>query len=144
MLKIKQYCQVRDRCHFTSKYRGAAHSIYNLQFVKHKEIPEVFYNGTVLSSLKYDHHFIITELVKAFGEEFSCLGENMEKYITFPVPVGKETKRIGKRVKEIKQKIIFYRLQFLDSVRLMATSLLNLVDNLAEEFININVNTDMK
>ena len=68
----------------------------------------------------------------------------MEKYITFPVPVGKESKRIGKRVKEIKQKIIFYRLQFLDSVRLMATSLLNLVDNLAEEFININVNTDMK
>ena len=68
----------------------------------------------------------------------------MEKYITFPVSVGKETKRIGKRGKEIKQKIIFYRLQFLDSVRLLATSLLNLVDNLAEEFININVNTDME
>ena len=88
MLKIKKYLKLENNCHFTSKYSGAAHSIYNLQFVKHKEITEVFHNGAMLSSLKYDHHFIKTELVKAFEEEFSCLGKNMGKYITFPIPVG--------------------------------------------------------
>ena len=30
LAKEKNYCKVRDHCHFTSKYRGAAHSICNL------------------------------------------------------------------------------------------------------------------
>ena len=28
----KNYRKVRDHCHFTGKYRGAAHSICNLRF----------------------------------------------------------------------------------------------------------------
>ena len=28
----KKYHKVRDHCHYTGKYRGAAHDIYNLRF----------------------------------------------------------------------------------------------------------------
>ena len=30
-LKDKTFCKVRDHCHYTSGYRGAAHSICNLK-----------------------------------------------------------------------------------------------------------------
>ena len=30
-LKDKKYRKVRDHCHYARKYRGAAHSIYNLK-----------------------------------------------------------------------------------------------------------------
>ena len=55
--KGKNYRKVRDHCHYTGKYRGAAHSICNLKFNVPNEIPIVFYNGS-----NYDYHFIIKEL----------------------------------------------------------------------------------
>ena len=53
----KDYHKVRDHCHFTGKYRGAAHSICSLRYKTPKKIPIVFYNGSA-----YDYHFIIKEL----------------------------------------------------------------------------------
>ena len=38
----KNYRKVRDLCHFTVKYRGAAHSICNLRFNMPNEIPVSF------------------------------------------------------------------------------------------------------
>jgi hypothetical protein len=38
------YQKVRDHCHFTGKYRGAAHSICNLQAKKPDFIPALFHN----------------------------------------------------------------------------------------------------
>ena len=35
------YQKVRDHCHYTGKYRGAAHDIYNLRYKTPKEIPSV-------------------------------------------------------------------------------------------------------
>ena len=81
----KKYHKVRDHCHYTGKYRGAAHDICNLRYKIPKEIPVVFHNGST-----YDHHFIIKELAEEFEEEFECLGENIEKYIIFSVPIKKE------------------------------------------------------
>ena len=41
----KNYHKVSDHCYFTGKYRGAAHSIFNLRFHVLNEIPVVFHNG---------------------------------------------------------------------------------------------------
>ena len=55
----KKHHNVRDHCHYTRKYRGAAHNIFNLRYKIPKEIPIVFHNG-----FTYDYHFIINELEK--------------------------------------------------------------------------------
>ena len=57
----KKHHKVRDHCHYTGKYREAAHNICNLGYKIPKEIPVVFHNGST-----YDYHFIIKELVKEF------------------------------------------------------------------------------
>ena len=85
----KKNYKVRDHCHYTGKYRGAAHNICNLRYKMPKEIPIVFHNSSV-----YDYHFIIKELVEEFEGNFECLGKNTEKYITFSVPIKKNEKLI--------------------------------------------------
>ena len=119
----KKNYKVRDHCHYTGKYRGAAHNICNLRYKVPKEIPIVFHNGPT-----YDYHFIIKELVKEFEGNFECLGENTEKYITFPVPLKKKI--------ENKDLEITYKVRFIDSYRFMSSSLSNLVDNLPEGIHN--------
>ena len=76
--------KVRDHCHYTGKYRGAAHNMCNLRYKTPEEIPVVFHNGST-----YDYHFIIKELVKEFDGNFECLSENTEQCITFSVPIKK-------------------------------------------------------
>ena len=121
----KKHHKVKDHCHYTGEYRGAAHNICNLRYKIPKEIPVVFYNGSA-----YDYHFIIKELVKEFDGNFECLGENTEKYITFSVPAKKEIKNKNKIIE------ITYNIKFIDSFRFMSTSLLKLVDNLSEGLHN--------
>ena len=43
---FKKYHKVRDHCHYTEKFRGAAHNICNLRYKIPEEIPIVFYNGS--------------------------------------------------------------------------------------------------
>ena len=114
----EKYHKVRDQCHYTGKYGGAAHSIYNLRYKTPKGISVVFHIGST-----YDYHFIIKELAKEFEGQFECLGENTEKYITFSVPIKKELDN---------GKTITYKLKFIDSFRFMSTSLSKLADNLSE------------
>ena len=64
----KKNYKVRDHCHYTGKYRGAAQNICNLRYKLPKEICIVFHNGSI-----YDYHFIIKELVKEFEGNFECL-----------------------------------------------------------------------
>ena len=120
----------KDHCHYTGKYRGAAHDTCNLRYKILKEIPVVFHNGS-----RYDYHFIVRELAEEFEEEFECLGENTEKYITFSVPIKKQ---ITKKYKNRNGKIIkiSYKINFIDSCRFMLTSLSNLVSNLSEGLHN--------
>ena len=126
MMVIKKYHKVKDHCHYTGKYRGAAHDICNLRYKTPKGIPVVFHNGST-----FDYHFIIKE----FEGEFECLGENTEKHITFSVPIKKE---IRKKDKKGNDKIIkiSYKIKFIDSFRFTSTSLSKLVDNLSEGLHN--------
>ena len=62
-------------------------------------------------------------MIKEFKGNFDCLGENTEKYITFSVPIKKELDN---------DKIIIYKLKFIDSYKFMSASLSSLVDNLSE------------
>ena len=114
----KKYFKVRDHCHFTRKYRGAAHDVCNLRYKTPKEIPIVIHNGST-----YNYHFIIKVLAEEFGGQFECLGENTEKYITFSVPIKKELDS---------GKTITYKIKFIDSFRFVSSSLSSLADNLFE------------
>ena len=70
-------------------------------------------------------YFIINQLAEEFKGELNCIGENMEKYITFSVPIKKECDN-GKK--------IAYKLRFIDSFRFMSTSLSELVVNMSGIF----------
>ena len=73
--------KVKDHCHYTGKFRGPAHSIFNLKYKVPKEIPIIIHNAT------YDTHFMLNELAIEFKGELNCIGDNMVKYITFSVPI---------------------------------------------------------
>ena len=119
--RFKLHKNVRDHCHFTGKFRGAAHSICNLHYKVPRKIHVKIHNGS-----KYDYHFIIKKLVEECrSEEFECLGENTEKYISFSVPIKKEYDNWSTET-------ITYKTKFIDSCRFMQTKLSNLVDDLSE------------
>ena len=115
--------KVRDHCHFTGKYRGAAHNTCNLRYKIPKNIPVTFHNGST-----YDCHFIIKKLACEFDGNFECLGENTEKYITFSVPIKKKI--------DNKNIDITYKIKFIDSFRFRDSSLSKLVDNLIDNIHN--------
>ena len=48
--------KVKDNCHYTGKFRGAAHSKANLNYKVQKEIPIIIHNAS------YDTHFILNQL----------------------------------------------------------------------------------
>ena len=65
--------KVKDHCHYTAKFRGAAHSKYILNYKVPKDIP------IIIHKTSYDTHFIINQLAEIFKGELNCIGENMEK-----------------------------------------------------------------
>ena len=116
--KFKLYQKVRDHCHYTGKFKGAAHSISNLSYKVPQEIPVKIHNGS-----KYDYHFLTKELAEEFKGEFQCLGENTEKYISFSVPIKKEHDN---------DKTVTYKIKSIGTCRFMQSKLSKLVDNLSE------------
>ena len=71
--------KVRDHCHITGKYRGAANwsCIINLELTK--KIPVIFHN-----LIGYDRHLIIKEISK-FDVKVSVIPNGLEKYMTFTI-----------------------------------------------------------
>ena len=72
---FKLYHKVRDHCHYTGKFRGAAHNICNLRYKTPKEIPAVFHNGSA-----FDYHFKIKQLAKDLKVNLNAL-EKIQKNI---------------------------------------------------------------
>ena len=47
----KTYCKDKHYCHYTGKYRGAAHSMYNLKYIIPKKFDRFFTMGRTMLSL---------------------------------------------------------------------------------------------
>ena len=118
--------KVRDHCHFTDRYRGAAHNKCNLNYKKPKFTPVVFHN---LSG--YDSHLFIKNLGFSEGNNDS-IPNNEERYISFTeeIQVGSYTNKEGET------KPLHHRVRFIDSFKFMAASLDSLVDNLPKDDFN--------
>ena len=65
--------KVRDHCHITGKYRGAAHWSCNINLKLTKKIPVIFHNIG-----GYDSHLIIKEISK-FGVKVKCHTKRIRK-----------------------------------------------------------------
>ena len=120
--------KVRDHCHFTGQYRGAAHNKCNLQCRKPMVLPVIFHNLQ-----GYDAHLFIKQLARLEGD-LNCIPSTEEKYISFSksIKVGEYyCLKLGKMCP------INFEIRFLDSFKFLQTSLANLVSNLSpDDFIN--------
>ena len=117
--------RVRDHCHFTGRYRGAAHNSCNLKYRKPKSISVFFHN---LSG--YDSHLFIKKLgTPDKKENIDCIPKNEEKYISFSKTIknGQYTNKKG----EVKDKT--FKIVFKDSLKFMSSSLGALVNNLPKD-----------
>ena len=131
--KEKDCQKVRDHCHYTIEYRGAAHSICNSKFNVPNKISVVFDNGS-----NYDYHFIIKELENEFEGQLECLGENKEECKTFSVPIKKKITKIDRDGNESFVNIS-YKIKFTDSARFMKSLLIIMLIISQKEFIKLNV-----
>ena len=106
--------KVKDHFQYIGKFRGAAHSKYDLNYKVTNNIPIIIHNAG------YDTNFIINQLAEEFKGELDCIGENMEKNITFSDPIKRKCD----------ENKTTHKLRFIDSFRFMNFSLSDLVDNL--------------
>lgn len=108
--------RVRDHCHHTGKYRGAAHTSCNLNYRDNRIIPVVFHNLS-----HYDSHFIILKINSIIGGPTSLLPNNDENYISFTKTILKAG--FGENI----------QFRFIDSFRFLASSLSKLASYLPYE-----------
>ena len=122
--------KVRDHCHLTGRYRGAAHNQCNLKYRKLSFTPVVIHNLT-----NYNAHLFVKHLGYSEGD-ISCIANNDEKYISFSkqITVGAYEKSMMNKEGGFYsvEKPIHHTIRFIDSFRFMSTSLGKLVNNLPE------------
>ena len=99
--------KVRDYCHYSGLYRGAAHSSCNLQYKIPSYIPVVFHNLA-----GYDAHLFIRELAK-YTTGMGVIAKNTEDYISFSIKVEVD-KYVDKEGNERMKKM---ELRFIDSIK---------------------------
>ena len=115
--------RVRDHCHYTGKYRGAACNRCNLKYKKPDYVSVFFHNLQ-----GYDSHLFIKRLGVSEGS-IDCIPNNEQKYISFSktIKTGEYTNKKG----ETKDK--HFKIIFKDSLKFMASSVASLVNNLPED-----------
>ncbi len=138
--------KVRDHCHLTGLFRGAAHKNCNINYKNPNFIPIVFHN---LSG--YDAHFIIKEL--GFDTEtIDLIPQNKERYISFTKHLkfsDDDIGKIGGKVHEEEEEdeeedeektddtqYNVIKLRFIDSFRFMPSSIDKLSSNLTDSQFN--------
>ena len=92
--------KVKDHCHFTGRYRGAAHNSCNLNYRKPNFTPVVFHNLR-----GYDSHLFIKNLGISEGN-IDCIPNHEERYISFnkKIQVGSYTKKVKNKKGENEEK----------------------------------------
>ena len=129
-IKTGKILKVRDHCHFTGKYRGAAHNDCNLKCRKPLFIPVIFHNLQ-----GYDAHLFIKQLAKSSGD-LTSIPSTEEKYITFSKYITVDQYYSKNKGKFLPKK---FEIRFIDSFKFLQTSLANLVSNLQpSDFKNLN------
>ena len=121
--KLNLEDRVRDHCHYTGRYRGAAHNTCNLKYSKPNNISVFFHNLT-----GYDSHLFIKKLGVTEGN-IDCIPNNEENYISFSKTIiaGEYKNKRG----ETKNK--YFKIIFKDSMKFMASSMEALVNNLPKD-----------
>ena len=72
---------VKDHCHITGKYRGAAHKACNINYFRINPETEIIL--VVFHNLKgYDAHHIMSGIAEV-QSDLKCIPNNMEKYVSF-------------------------------------------------------------
>ena len=106
--------RVRDHCHLSGKFRGAAHEVCNLKY----KVP-TFFSVVFHNLYGYDSYLFIKTLENSEGN-------NEENYISFikQVIFDKFVNKEGRKV-NVKRK-----LRFIESLRFMASRLDKLSSNL--------------
>ena len=122
-LKDKKYCNVKDHCHYTGEYRDAGHTICNLKYSVSKKIAKLVMD-------------LVMSYQKNFKKTLPVQEKKTEKYVSFTVSIEKEVTKTDNNGEEI-TKNISYVLKCIDSARFMASSLLNLLNNLFEGLYRI-------
>ena len=120
--------RVRDHCHFTGKFRGAACNSCNLKLKRQNNISVYFHNLA-----GYDSHLFIKKLgTPEEKENIDCIPNNEEKYISFSKTIitGQYKNNQG----ETKDKT--FKIIFKDSLKFMSSSLGALVNNLPRDAFN--------
>ena len=97
--------KVRDHCHITGKFRGAAHKEWNSKLKIPKKLPVIFHNLE-----GYDGQFIFRELNNFTNINIDVIPKSTEKYMSFV---------INKNI-------------FLDSLQSLKSTLDNLAANLED------------
>ena len=131
--KILTDDRVRDHCHLTSKYRGAAHWNCNLKMKTPMFVPVLFHN---LEGC--DSHLFVKSLGLSEGN-INCIPKTDEKYISFSKNTVMET-FTNAYGKEIEKKL---EIRFLDSLKFTLKSLDGLVKGLGpDQFKTLEMGTN--
>lgn len=105
---------VRDHCHVTGKFRGAAHNAFNINLKQRERIPILFYNLR-----GYDSHLIMEVIAKKKKRISTVYHRTMQN--------------ISRSVQENWNSST---LEFIDTFQFLSTSLEKLVDNFAEQYLD--------
>ena len=120
--------RVRNHCHLSGKFRGAAHEFCNLKY-KVSMFSQLYVTICLAMIVTYLlKHWKIAKVI------FLCIPNNEENYISFTkqVIVDKFVNKEGRKVN------VKHELRFIDSVRFMASSLDKLSSNLKiDQFVNL-------
>ena len=121
--------KVADHCHYTGRYRGAAHNSCNLRMATPKFVPVYFHNLE-----GYDAHLFVKNLGVTDGS-IKCIPKTEERYISFSKELVVDTVEDA----DARQKKVKRELRFLDSFKLMSSSLNKLAGGLGiDDFTNLD------